>query len=281
MTKKLSIRILSLSFLIVFFSSLPSFALPVTGTVSMSTGGTGRGTVEPTDSVLLNPAIVAQIPTSYISLNYTRDQYGITISDNGKEALFPAAVAFNRSNVNDVKTQDMTLVVAYSPKPKLSFGIGASLVEYSLDNSANDQKYNQTVADLGMTYAFTKDFAFGVVAYKAFSSQTDFNQALQKQRTVGAGMNYTYLNFVRFRYDIESAPDNKFNRLIFMSGLETFLNDWMILRLGYQNNNVVSKNFLSAGIGFAGPQFGFHYGYLTNPADHADDRHSVDLGIPF
>ena len=85
----------------------------------------------------------------------------------------------------------------------------------------------------------------------------------------------------RFRFDIESAPENKTNRLVYMSGIETYMNDWMIFRFGYQNNNVVSKNYITAGAGFAGPQFGLHYAYVSNVADKKEDKHSIDLGIPF
>lgn len=263
-----------------FLFSDGAWAAPYIGSVSLATGGTGRGTVEPTDSVLLNPAIVAQIPTKYFSFNYSKDRMGATISDNGREALFPAALAFNRTDQNHLLTQNLMLAVAYTPLARLSFGLAVSLVEYTVDIPV-EEKFRQTTGDLGVTYAFSKIFAVGLVSSKAFSSKTDLNETLQKQRTLGFGTNYTYLNFVRFRFDVESAPDNKFDRMVYMGGLETFLNDWMILRFGYQNNNVLSKNFLSTGIGFAGPQFGFHYAYLTNPADHDDDRHSVDLGIPF
>lgn len=262
------------------FSSLGFAGGPV-GSVSTSTGGTGRGTVDPSDSVVLNPAIVAQIPTKYFNFNYSKDQMGLTISDNGREALFPAAVILNRVEVDDFQTQNIGVAVAYSPMPKLSFGLGASLVEYSFKNSVNDQKFRQTVGDFGATYALSSAFAIGVVANKIFSSKSDLAENLQKQRTIGAGTNYTYQNFVRFRFDVESGPENKTDRLVYMSGIETFLNDWMIIRLGYQNNNVLSKNFTSAGLGFAGPQFALNYAYLNNPANSDDNRHSVDLGIPF
>jgi len=280
MTNKTFFKIVFLSIISLFSST--SFA-QVAGSVSMATGGTGRGTVDPTDSVLLNPAIVAQIPTKYFSFNYATDQMGLTISDNGRQALFPAAIAFNRTEVDHLKTQNMGVAVAYSPKPKFAIGLMASLVEYSFDNNPaiGDQKFRQTVGDLGATYAFSKNFAVGAVAYKVFSSKSDVDETLQRQRTLGFGTNYIYENFVRFRFDVESAPENKFNRLVYMGGVETFMNDWLVLRLGYQNNNVLSKNFTTAGLGFAGPQFGLHYAYLTNPADHDDDRHSVDLGIPF
>ncbi|MFZ3231819.1 MAG: hypothetical protein WA160_16555 [Pseudobdellovibrio sp.] len=258
-----------------------SVAVPLGGSVSMATGGAGRGTVETSDGVILNPAIVAQLPTKYISFNYSQEQTELSISDNGREALFPAALAFIRKEKDNLQTQDMALAVAYSPSKKLSFGLSAAMVEYNLETAGAEVKYRQTVADLGMTYSFAKNFAFGIVSYKLASSKTDLSTVLQKQKTVGFGMNYTYQNFVRFRFDTESAPDNRTERLVYMGGIETFMNDWVVIRFGYQNNNVLSKNFTTAGLGFSGPQFGIHYAYLSNPADHDDDRHSVDLGIPF
>lgn len=264
-----------------FIISNHAMAVPYGGSVSMATGGTGRGTAEPTDSVLLNPAIVAQIPTKYFSFNYSKDQMGLIISDNGREALFPAALAFNRTELDHLQTQTIALSLAYSPIPKLSFGLGIGLIEYSFDNSTTEQKLRQTAGDFGMTYAFFKNFAIGVVGYKVFASKSDLDSRIQKQKSVGAGINYTYESFARFRFDVESGPDNKTNRMIYMSGLETYINEWMVLRMGYQNNNVLSKNFVTAGLGFAGPQFGLHYAYLSNPADSDDNRHSVDLGIPF
>ena len=257
------------------------FATAIIGSVSTATGGTGRGAIEPVDGVLLNPSSVAQIKTKFFSFNYQKDQMAVTISDNGKEALFPAAIAFVRAEKDNLKTQDMALVLAYSIMPRLSVGVTISLVEYLQQNGALEQKYRQTVSDLGISYSVAKDISVGVVANKMFSSSTELDPALQKQKTFGVGGNYTYQNFVRFRFDIESAPENKTNRLVYMGGLETFMNDWVVIRLGYQNNNALGKNFMTAGLGFAGPQFGIHYAYLTNVADRAEDRHSVDLGIPF
>ena len=36
------------------------------------------------------------------------------------------------------------------------------------------------------------------------------------------------------------APENKTDRLVYMLGLENYLNDWVVFRLGYQNNNVLA-----------------------------------------
>jgi hypothetical protein len=66
-----------------------------------------------------------------------------------------------------------------------------------------------------------------------------------------------------------------------MGGLENYINDYVVFRLGYQNNQVTAKDYISAGLGFTGPQFGLHYAYISNTADKTEDKHLIDLGIPF
>ncbi len=251
------------------------------GAISTATGGSGRGTTEPVDSVLLNPAIVAALPTKFFSANYTNEQWGVTISDNGKDALFPAAVAFVKSDANNLKTQQISVALSYAFQKSFAVGLGVSMLEYDLGGAAFQQKYRQSIGDVGFVYAPSPVFGVGLVANKVFSSATEIAQSLQKQKTIGFGAQYTYLSFARFRFDIESAPENKTDRLVYMGGIETFINDWVIIRLGYQNNNVLAKNFSSLGLGFAGPQFGLHYAYISNVVDKSEDKHSIDLGIPF
>jgi hypothetical protein len=55
----------------------------------------------------------------------------------------------------------------------------------------------------------------------------------------------------------------------------------VVFRLGYQNNQITAKDYISAGLGFSGPQFGLHYAYISNTADKSEDKHLIDLGIPF
>ncbi len=279
--KKITVAVAVCFVVLSFITSNATFASAIAGSVSTATGGTGRGTIEPIDGVLLNPASVAKLKTQFFSFNYSNEQMGVTISDNGKEALFPAALAFVKTDINKLKTQDMALVIATSVLPRLSIGSTVSLVEYSRSLATEEKKYRQTVADIGISFAIAKNISLGIVGYKAFSSTSELEKSLQKQQLFAVGTSYTFDNFVRFRFDIESAPENKVDRLTYMTGLETYMNEWLIVRLGYQNNNVVSKNFTTAGLGFSGPQFGLHYGYLTNVSNRDEDRHTVDLGVPF
>ena len=150
--------------LLVSFFSISSFAvLAPPGAVSMATGGSGRGATEPVDSVLLNPSLLALLPTKFFSASYTSQQWGLTISDNGKDALFPAALAFVRSDVNDFKTQQLALALSYAYKKMISVGVNVSMLEYERSQKLREQKYRQTAADVGLMYSLSPEFGIGIV----------------------------------------------------------------------------------------------------------------------
>lgn len=263
-----------------FLFSVNSFA--VVGAVSTATGGSGRGAVEPVDGLLLNPAIISDLPTKNFSVNYSPDQTALIVSDNGQDSYFPAALSFLRTKAPVVDTQQLSLSFATPRWKKIAIGGTGSMVEYTNYFAAGiEQKYRQSTFDLGTTVAFTKNFGIGIVAKKIASGSSALPENLQIQKTVGFGMSYTYQNFARLRLDVESAPDNKTDKLVYMGGLENYINDYMVFRLGFQSNQVTVKDYFSAGLGFTGPQFGLHYAFISNVADKTEDKHLIDLGIPF
>ncbi len=272
---------ISLQFIIFTFSTSLWAADFQPGAVSTATGGAGRGTNEAVDGVLLNPAIVAAMTNKQLTLDYKPHQWGLLIADNGRDSYFPAALAFVRSDIDDVKTQQLSLAIGYSYKKIISAGLNFSMLEYDLTAHQLDQRYRQSVGDFGMIYSIGSGFAVGLVANKIFASKTELEPSLQKQKTVGLGGSYVFQNFLRLRFDVESDNDYQTKNVIYMGGLETFINDWMITRFGYQNNNINKKHYFTAGLGFSGPQFGLHYAYLSDVADSSNDQHSIDLGIPF
>lgn len=258
-----------------------SYSQTFAGSVSASAGGTGVGVVEPSDSVLLNPATVAQIPTKFFAVSYAESRWGITMSDNGKEALFPAALAYYKYSWDQLKRQDMSVTVAHIFNKNFALGLNILFLEYDDRSKPIEETHRQTAADLGGTYAINENFAFGATLKSFYKSRSELADSEQRTQTVVLGTSFTFDNLSRFRFDIETNDKNKTDRLAFKYGIESFLNDWLVLRLGYQNNNVLSKNFQTAGIGFVGPQFSFHYGYLADVNDSSENRHSVDLGVPF
>lgn len=268
------------TFVLIQFFSIVTFA--AVGAVTTATGGSGRGAVEPVDGVLLNPAVISDLPTKNFSVNYSLDQWALTISDNGKDAYFPAALVFINTKTDTIDTKQMGLSVATYRWKRMVIGAKLYVVDY-LDHSVPgfEKIYHQPSADLGSTLAVSDNFGVGLVFNKVASNKVDLAEPLQTQKIAGLGVSYIFQNFVRFRFDVESAPEYKTNRLVYMAGMENFVNDWVVVRLGYQNNNVVNKNYISGGMGFAGPQFGLHYAYISNTADRTEDKHLFDLGIPF
>jgi hypothetical protein len=252
------------------------------GAVSSATGGTGRGAVEPVDGVLLNPATITDLPHKYFSVNYSADAWALTVSDNGADSLFPAGLEFIKTTTTAVDTQQLGISFSTPRWKKIAIGGTVSMLEYTnFVTTGTEQKYRQTTFDLGATVAVSKNFGFGIVATKMASSSIDLPENLQIQKTMGAGISYTYQNFARLRFDVISGPNNTTDKLVYGVGFENYINDWLVFRLGYKTDNVVVKDYFTAGLGFAGPQFGLHYAYISNVSDKKEDKHLIDLSIPF
>ncbi len=252
------------------------------GAVSTATGGTGRGAVEPIDGILLNPATVSDLPTKNFSVNYSADAWAMTVSDNGKDVYLPAALRFVKTQTTAIDTQQLGLSFASRRWKKFAIGGTGSMMEYTNAlTQTTEQKYRQTTLDLAMTYAASTNFGIGLVANKLSSNKIALAENLQAQQTLAVGLSYTYQNFARLRFDIESAPNNNTEKLNYMLGFENYINDWVVFRMGAQQNKVLNKDYISAGLGFAGPQFGLHYAFISNTEDKTEDKHLIDLGFPF
>ena len=276
--KFIKLALMSLVSTLLFFPKV--FA--ALGAVSTATGGTGRGAVEPVDGILLNPATISDLPQKNFSINYSVDHWGLTVADNGEEAYIPAAFKFITSKTDRLETQELGLSVASWRKKKIALGGSLTMVEYTdRPSSSIEQKYRQTTLDLAATYAFAPNLGLGFVANKVGATEIDLEDSSQVQQIMALGLAYTYQNFARIRFDVESAPHYKTERLVYMLGLENYLNDWMVFRFGYKNNNVEAQNYFTAGVGFSGPQFGIHYAYISTLGDKTEEKHLIDLGIPF
>lgn len=257
--------------------------LALVGAVSNATGGSGRGAVDTTDGILLNPAFLVDFPAKYLTVNYSQDDYAITVVDNGRESYFPAALEFIQTKTDQIDTRKFGVALALPRWKILTVGTTIALVEYSniLNNTGAETKYRQGVADIGLTLALTKNIGFGFVANKVGSTHTELAPSQELQKSMGMGFSYTYANFARVRFDVTTGLDNKTDNLVYMYGVENFINEWLVIRLGYQNNRVTAQDYLTGGLGFDGPQFGLHYAYVGNTGDQHDQKHLFDLSIAF
>ena len=267
---------------LVFFFGLSANASEI-GAVSTATGGGGFGAVEPVDGILKNPAFLRDLPNRNFSFNYAQDIWALSISDNSQESLFPAGLQMTSEKVSDqLRTQKLGLNFSPPRLGPITMGATASLVSYdSQPTPFQTEQFQQAVLDVGLTYALSRDFGLGLTANRISSSNVKLAENLQLQKYAAFGLSYTYENFIRLRLDAETAPEYKTDKLVYMVGMENYMNDWVVLRLGYRNDNVVLKDYFSAGLGFTGPQFGLHYAYIADVADSGSAKHLIDLAIPF
>jgi hypothetical protein len=268
---------------IIFYCSLlisfQVFAFENTGAPSMASGGAGAGVLEEVDGTYLNPASIALFQKKSFAASFSKYHTNIHMTDNGRDAFFPAALAYTKTDENQIQTQAYHLVIAYPILPNLSLGSDLSMREIKFETAT--QKFRQTIVSPAICYLFSEAFSAGLVWKNKALTDTDLNDIIDLNSTVVFGLGYVYDKFAKIRADIETAEHEKTDKMIYKFGIETYLNDWIITRIGYQNNNAHSLNFFTAGVGFAGPQFGLHYAYQSEARNIRDPLHTIDLNIPF
>lgn len=263
----------------VLFSSI-TFAQTHYGAISAASGNTGVASVELTDGIRLNPATIAFYPMKQLVFSYEQDQQTVIIADNGKEALFPAGLYYSQGDDDAFKNKSYHLVLAYPITRNIS--LGADVYRSELKSKATDENFKQTKADFGFFMRVNSILNVGLALKGQPFSDTDLPDSIDKAVFVVGGIALSYKNFFQFKFDTEKQTEQAVDsdRLAFRLGMETFLNEWIIARVGYINDNIREYNTLTAGIGFAGPQFGLHYAFQDKASD-GDSLHVVDLNIPF
>lgn len=261
-------------FICFYFIVNAAFAQVYSSSASRAAGGTGRAAVEPGDAAFLNPGSLVHLKGQYLFASSSKDDFAVNISDNTEESFLPSALGYvkNKSTVTqgELSISDVHLSLAEFAVNKLAFGITGHYFEYRLPTVS----YMQTNADLGVIYTPKSNIGWALVAYNVFGEDKDIPENFRQKASFAAGFNYIYKEVVRLRLDATSES-------IYMAGLETYINKFLISRLGYQNDTDDKRELVTAGLGFKGPRFSLNYAYQGNSQISGDYRHSVDLVIPF
>jgi hypothetical protein len=89
-------------------------------------------------------------------------------------------------------------------------------------------------------------------------------------------------DFFRARLDLsrqlEFNPDGEWQ---IQGGFESFISEFIVLRLGYDYNHLTQENNFTIGLGFEGPRLKLDYAYVDNGNRLGGALHSIDLRIPF
>lgn len=242
--------------------------------VSAATGGTGRAAVEPGDATFLNPGTLVHLRGHYLTSSFAENDLAITLSDNTPDSFLPASLGYVQKKSDlpqgQLKWYDINFSLAEFVVEKWALGVTGHYLNFTLPTSS----YRNINADIGVIYTPKPHIGLGLVVYNIMGEDSNIPEEFRPKTVVGAGFNYIYQAMVRFRADATSDS-------IFMAGLETYMNQFLITRLGYSNNTDEKRELITAGMGFKGPKFALNYAYQGNPQNSGDYRHSVDLQIPF
>ena len=268
-------------FLVLFLScSALAQSFENLGSVSTSLGGAGVGSVNLVDGAFNNPAAFPMFQQRAADMSYSKDTFRLSLADNGADALFPAMLGYSQSNIDELKVKAFYLGLGYLISRKISIGANFGFQETQVPT--NNDKFRQNLADIGIMFRPNEWFTVGAVVKNQPMNDTDLADSMDNRPTQAVGFETKYDDLVNLRGEYEIGKNaNSDQRSIVKGGMEIILNEWLQLRLGYQNNNIISQNYFTAGLGFGGPQFGLHYAYIKESEFKKETYHSIDLAVPF
>lgn len=270
------------------FISQVTFAY--TGAVSSATANSGVAAVEVGDSPFLNPATLAQIRGYHFTYSYsffdqkdfgTANEFSLSLIDNMPETVIATSLGYSQTSTkNDIadsfERKDLRLSVAGKLFPKLSMGFGFSFH----DDAINGEKIKQANTDLAFLWTPNSNWGIGAVGQNISKPKDLEYDEFQLEQKMILGLNFNYKRFLRVKADLSSNERYVWNKPAAAVGLESFLNRWVVLRLGVKRDFFTENNYFGTGLGFVGPKFSIHYAYLSGQETEKSTRHTLDLNVP-
>ena len=278
--------------LILTMTSQPLLAQYFQGPQTMSLAGSGRGAEFGLETVHLNPATLVYAPQGDAALFYNfgkipenghnKETMAVSALENNPDTLFSGSLNFVKQTFkfedrNKITEESWLLYGAKKFLNRWSLGLGFHHMRQ------NDYQYgikNYFQSSVGIHYKFSQHLGVGM-SYLNFLDSYDYepNSIVPE---LGVGMTYFYQDMLRVQLDvIQLTRGNPSKKLKYALGIESFLNDYVSLRLGYRINKVVDKNTVHAGLGLNGPRLQLHYSYSQDPKINKNAMHGVDLRVPF
>lgn len=252
-----------------------------TSASSASMAGSGRASVEASDVHELNPAMLVHLKNRDLHTSFTKDAWIVGITDNDLESIVPAGFSYTRvrsgEGTKELISKDLRLTLAGFLGKWVSFGVSGRQNEVELRGVS----WKQVNADLGFSFIANRNFGLAAVFYDVMDGNREMPDAVRLRPRTGVGANYVYEDFMRFRLDVVSAAGNNFGRAATLLGYETELNDFVAFRLGAGDEPEYERQIGSLGVGLNLPRFRLNYAFQSGLKGEFENRHSVDLGIPF
>jgi hypothetical protein len=285
---------LFIKLLVILPSCAPVSAQYFTGAVASGMGGATLGGVEVPESHLLNPAALVHGSAVDIGLFWANQEanpdvhdkvYGLTLASNDSHNYFPGAITYLDdtkwvTGLGTVHDQFLQLSVAHFVIQHVSLGMSVIRLVDQVD--ALGMTVHQWNGVVGALYNPLENLGVGATfAYFAHPSST-VPDAVRLRPTAGLGVNYIAEDFVTFRFDVlQEEEQNPHHKFIGRAGLESKLDEYFVIRLGYRRDENRSESVFTAGLSFEGPKLKVDYAYEKNLVSPQGGSHNVDLRIPF
>lgn len=217
-----------------------------------------------------------------IHSTFVSDGWSIGMTDNAQDSVVPAALGYATTKTafdgaDDLISKDLRLTLAGFVAKSLSIGVTGKQQSWS----QGPLDWHQLNADVGLGWIATPKLGVGLVVTDVYGDKDDLPTTLQTPTRTALGLNYLYREYIRFRADAVSAARNDFKRTSLLLGYESSLSEYFLVRLGYGFDHENDREYGSAGFGFELPLFRVNYGFQARVKGEMEDRHSIDLGIPF
>lgn len=264
------------------------------GAVTTAGTGSGRASVEATESPALNPATMGHVKGYYfytsganmqLAPEVVAQEFALSLTDNMKDTVVPTSLMFDQTTVkkngDDFSNErEFRLAFGNMLSRNFSFGLGLNYKTTELFRPQQDRNFKQTNLASGILWSPNENFGLAAVADNILGPDVSVDSDYRLRPTTAVGVNYNYRKFVRLKGDLISASNNSYDLPTAAVGLESYMNRWLVLRFGTMRNFQEKSNSYGAGLGFIGPQFAVNYGYNSSPQKAESSRHAVDLIVP-
>ncbi len=245
-------------------------------TAAMGFGGAYRSIAKSSDSMVLNPAGIAQkkgqltAGVDYVKSGYDQSQlWNVSLTDYKAIPFMAVGFSYDRHNPTlfgtEVSVQQFTLTTAKQITPWLYVGnnIKAFLTSFNSGPGGADG----VDFDMGTLFLPNPYFSGALTVHNMFKG-TDFEEF---PLLVGASMTMSVPNHARFSFDLSknfNTPSTRSTDYSF--GAEITITEGVFLRGGLAFLRVTDDRYYSAGVAIEGPKMTllFSYAQFVDPTNH-------------
>ncbi len=242
--------------------------------VSAAAGGGGAASVEAGESSFMNPASIPHLKGRYFYSSFQKNLFALSLIENDKQSAVPGSFGY----FADDDLQMFSLSLADFILERVSMGL--SLTYWQAEFNPQEKRQTSINANAGLLWTPFKDFGVGFAAENMFSPNEEFKQNSKLIPTSRLGLNYLYTEWFRWRLDFVTLTNNRWDNWIPQAGFESYASKWFILRVGVSRRPQLKESW-SAGFGLDLPRFKVDYASQWHVDGGNEQRHSVDLGVPF